>query len=168
MSRRRLFYREWIVEIGTDPQKLQNHSYNDSPLPPNPKIIAVVKNALGKLTDTEQAVIERYYYQGESFGKIAEVLNCKIGKAKAIHDRAITKMRKNLAHFVRYEFGVKIDFDRKCPICCSIYRGEIDKIIKQKSPEETWRKIIQILKKRYNIEIKTPQILIGHNKYHIS
>ncbi|MEW5925176.1 MAG: hypothetical protein AB1746_14425, partial [Candidatus Zixiibacteriota bacterium] len=70
------------------------------------------------------------------------------------------------AAFVRSRFDIAVGAETICPLCNSSYKDQINDLLRNKSKEETWQEIIGILKSKYDIVIKTPQILIGHQKYH--
>ena len=116
----------------------------------------------------EREFIERYHFEGESYCRIAEAMGMRMAMIDGLHRRATIKLKKLLAAFMADEFNLKVEAGPECPICISQYRDEIDRLIASKQKEETWRPIIQKLKKEYGIVIKTPQILIGHQKYHQS
>ena len=168
MSRRKIVYQNWIVDIGFAPGRTAFILFEDSPSEPNPEIIAAVKEALANLTPQEREFIERFYFHGQSYLRIADDLGKKPRRVEGLHRRAVNKLKKFLAEFVREKFGVESAVNADCIICNSPYRKEIDAMINAKKDEETWKKIIGILDKHYGIKIKSPQILIGHKKYHLT
>ncbi len=167
MSNTRLLFQNWIVDLGFDPGHKRILLDTDNVIIPNERIIKAVRLALGKMSKNEREFIERYYFEGESYIKIGQALRWMPYRIEALHRRAVKKLRKHLAFFVKKEFGIEIEIEYECPICNSPSKGEINELIKVKKPEETWKKIIKTLKEKYGITIKTPQILIGHQKYHI-
>jgi hypothetical protein len=54
-----------------------------------------------------------------------------------------------------------------CVICNSPFRPELDELIKNKKKEETNARLIRIFSQRYGLEIKTPQVIISHQKRHM-
>ena len=110
--------------------------------------------------------IIHFYYMGESYREISEKTGRAIYKLTALHNRSIKKLKNRLAVFVRERFGVKNKKIGKCPVCDSEYRGEIDEIIANRDKKATWKPVIKLLKDRYGLVINTPQVLIGHTKYH--
>jgi len=166
MSKGRLIFRNWIVEIGCDPRERKLLCQSESESIPNEKIIKIVRQALSKLYPDEQEFVRRYYFEGESYRQIADALHIRFHKMEGMNCRIRQKLKKQLAPFVRDEFDIEVDTGPECPICVSPSRAEIDQLIESKTIKETWRPIIQKLKKEYGITVKTPQILIGHQKYH--
>ena len=168
MFLKRLIYQEWIVELGFDPYQIANiFNLIDKP-PYNQKIIGAVRKAMTKLTPLESEFIERFYFCGETVPQIAVKLNTEKKRIKCLHRLSARKLRKYLAAFVKEEFDITVVIGTECILCKSPHRAAIDKMIKSKKKEETWKKINRILKEKYQIKITTPQILIGHQKYHMT
>lgn len=167
MPNTRLLFQNWIVDLGYDPGQKRIILDTDNIIIPNERITKAIRSALGKMSNVEREFIERYYFKGESYLKIGQVLRWMPYRVEALHRRAVKKLRKHLAPFVKREFGIDIDIRNECPLCKSPSKDEINRLIKDKKPQETWKKIIKTLKEKYGIKIKTPQILIGHQKYHI-
>ncbi|UCD93809.1 MAG: sigma-70 family RNA polymerase sigma factor [Candidatus Zixiibacteriota bacterium] len=168
MSRRKIIYQNWIVDIGFAPGRTAFILFEDNPSEPNREIIAAVREAIEELSPLEKEFVERFYFHGQSYLKIADELGKRPRRIEGIHRRAISKLKKSLAEFVREKFDVETTVDTDCIICNSTFRKEIDAMIDAKKDEETWKNIIGALKKRYGIKIKSPQVLIGHEKYHLT
>jgi hypothetical protein len=164
---KKVIFQDWIVDLSHDPSVKKYHDSTDEEIRPNPKIVRAVRKALGKLTDSECELVRMFYYEGENLARIASEFKLDYKEVCKIHSRAIRKLRKHLAAFVSREFGLKTNYNKNCPICNSPYLGEINNLFKLKKKEETWKKIIHSLKTSYKIEIKTPQTLIGHQRYHM-
>jgi len=166
MASGRLTFQNWIVEIGYDPREKKLLCQSESPTVPNEKIIRMVRHALAKLYPKEREFIRRYYFLGESYQQIAETMGIRISRMDGINCRIRNKLKKLLASFVKNEFDLDVDTGPDCPICISPLKDEINRLLESKTAKETWRPVIQKLKEDYGIIIKTPQILIGHQKYH--
>ena len=158
----KVIYQNWMVDIA------RNGGFSDNTINSETaeKIILEVRRALKKLMPAEREFIERFYFGGESYPEIAEKMGRRPSRIEGLHNRAVNRLKKELVGFVRRQFGIKIKLTDKCPICNSPHRDEIDLLINDKKHAETWKQVIRILKSKYNIIIKTPQILIGHQKYH--
>ena len=167
MSRRKIIYQNWIVDIGFAPGRTAFILFEDNSSEPNLEIVAAVRDAIERLTPLEKEFVERFYFHGQSYLKIADDLGKRPRRVEGLHRRAINKLKKSLAEFVREKFGVETTVDADCAICSSPFREEIDAMINAKKDEETWKNIIGILDERYGIKIKSPQALIGHKKYHV-
>ena len=132
---------------------------------------AQVARALEKLTPDEKEFIERFYYIGQSYREISEKSGRAVYKLEAVHKRAIKKLKRELAPVVRKLYSLDIEpsgakSSRTCPVCNSPFKKDIDKLIAARDKKGTWRPVIKILKENYGLRIKTPQVLIGHEKYH--
>ena len=134
-------------------------------------ISAGVARALDKLSPDEKEFVERFYYSGQSYREISEKSGRAVYKLEAVHKRAIRKLRRELAPLVKelYNFDSETTrgtTSRNCPLCNSPFKKDIDKLIGARDKKATWRPVIKILKEKYGLKIKTPQVLIGHEKYH--
>ena len=103
---------------------------------------------------------------GESYREISEKTGRAVYKLTALNNRAVKKLKNRLAVFVREKFDIKTQKTFNCPICNSKYREEIDNIIANRDKKATWKPVIKLIKERYDLTINTPQVLIGHAKYH--
>jgi len=169
MPGRKLLFRNWIVETGHNPARCRVSPITGQLIYSNQKITRAVRKALKQLPYEEQEFIERFYFAGQSYREISSEIDCRLTRMEGLHRQAVARLKKLLAPFVKREFGIILKSRTRtvCPVCISPYRDQIDTVIDQKKPEETWKKTICILKERYNIPIKSPQTLIGHMKYHI-
>jgi hypothetical protein len=161
-----IIYHDWIVEISCDPDHREETRVCWEAAGPDVHLIAEVNRALETLAPLEQDIIHLYYYSGRSLMQIARELHKPLKRIEAIHHQALLKLNQKLTPFVHNRFDIPIEIVRNCPICDSLYKDQINGLIAKKKEGETWREIIRILKSSYNIIIKTPQILIGHQKYH--
>lgn len=170
MSPARLTFQNWIVAIGRDP----SIRYPQQPLIPSvdsagetvDEVAEAVERAIETLTEQEKFFIIRFYYMGQGYAEMSRLSGRAKHRLAAIHRRAIRKLRTRLAEFVRGRFRVEMETGRDCVICQSPFRSEIDAVIAGRDRTRTWRAVIKVLKNRYSLTIKSPQILIGHEKYH--
>ncbi len=167
MSKPRLLYQDWIVELGRDPHLIELNRFSNIPDPPSPRIADAVRAALARLSETERQFVELYFFRGLSLKDTARALNRKSTRMPGLRNRVVSKLKKELASFVKTEFGIETESGRACVLCKSPYRTEIDRLIMSKPERETWKRIIKTLDIDFGIKITTPQILIGHRKYHI-
>jgi RNA polymerase sigma factor (sigma-70 family) len=126
-----------------------------------------VREAIDGLEPLEKKFIEYFYFQSWSYQDIGEVLDKKIHKLERIHKQALDKLRIRLKDYVRIRFNLFVPEENKCPICKCPQRKEIEELIKSKKKEETWKRIMKLCRQNYEINITTPQILIGHRKKHM-
>jgi len=126
-----------------------------------------VQLAIRELDEDEREFIARFYYMGESYRQMAEASGRNVYSLEALHRRALRKLRKGLAAFVESEFGVAREKPRKpCVICDSGHRIAIDALIGARPPDATWRSVMRAIADEYGLRVVTPQMLIGHQKYH--
>jgi len=164
MSNSRVVYQNWIVDLGRDP--LKQWFLNENRSKPDEQLKEIVSSALKKLSSNEQEFIIQFYYMGKSYQEISSQTGRVIYKLEALHKRALKKLEARLLGFVKNRFDIKIHNKTVCPICESEYANEINEIIANRNPRDTWRPVLKILKEKFGINIRSPQTLIGHSKYH--
>jgi len=143
----------------------------------DPEIEKQVRKALARLSEKEKIFIEEFYYQGRSYKEISRFLKINPKQAEYLHRRAIFKLKNLLADFVERKFKIKADHvtldksitDHKsaavCVICRNPKQKEIEKVIASKKEHQTWRVILKKLKLKFDLEVKAPQVLMGHMKH---
>ena len=186
MSSNRVVYQNWIADLGRDPGVRPDPNHMGLPVPfeladglasgdhdSNPvarerrnRIKKAVAAALSKLEDNEREFIERYYFMGRTYREIADLSGRVVHRLEALHQRALRKLRKELAPLVKDLYDLTLSSIPDCPICSSPDRAQIDQLIAQRDTAGTWRPVIKRIKEAFGIRIVTPQTLIGHEKYH--
>jgi RNA polymerase sigma factor (sigma-70 family) len=126
-----------------------------------------VRQALGKLDETERKFILYFYFDCFSYKEIGFLLKKRKDKLQRIHQSALDKLKLILKDYVEKRFEFRTNDDTGCIICQNPHRKKLDRIIRGKRKEETWKRVIKILRNGYDLRIKTPQILIGHLKKHM-
>jgi hypothetical protein len=127
-----------------------------------------VREAVGKLSPLEKGFIQNFYFEFKTYSEIAELLNKKIYKLDRIHRQALGKLKIILKGYVQKRFKIDCsEAETFCPICNHPQKEKIDEIMKSKGEEETWKRIIKVLKEKFGLEIKTPQVLISHKNKHM-
>jgi hypothetical protein len=167
MGKAKIVYRDWIVRYGADPCLVRREPAQVDPVVANAEIVRAVRAALEKLPPFQKELIERYYFLGSSCIELASDCNLKVSEVQAYLGQAVKSLKKSLNSFVRKKFGLVTDRIRDCPVCSSPFRESIDRLILARKPNETWKNIIRILKRDFGVFINTPQVLIGHKKYHM-
>ena len=126
-----------------------------------------VREAVEKLTPLERQFIEYFYFECKSYKEISLILNKTVRKLERIHNRALTKLKMLLSDYVKIRFKLSVPEETDCMICKSPFRRELDKLITAKKKEETYKSLMRVFKEKYGLEIKTPQVIIGHKKKHM-
>jgi len=126
-----------------------------------------VAKALDKLDSLEREFIRYFYFDCLSYNKISLLLNKTKDRLERIHRSALEKLRFCLKDYVSQRYKLRIPQEKRCLICSHPSRKELEDLIKAKKKEETWKKILRIFREKFNLEIKTPQILINHQKRHM-
>ncbi|HUV31921.1 MAG TPA: hypothetical protein VMY05_12660 [Acidobacteriota bacterium] len=178
MAGNRVIYQNWIADTGRGRRRDRSGSrsgLDDRTLTPaqaaadrerRDLIGREVARALLALTDDEREFIERFYFAGQSYASVRESSGRDVHKLEALHKRALRKLRKELAPLVARLYHLHRAPEADCVICNSPFRPQIDLLIRYRDKSGTWKDIIGTLRSRYGIRIGTPQILIGHEKYH--
>jgi hypothetical protein len=164
MSQRRLIYRNWIADLGCGPD--DDRHVEQWPDDRAQLVRAAVSEALAGLTEDEREFVERYYYMGQTYGQISELSGRAIYKLEALNRRAIVRLRRKLGPLIRKLYGVEKEQADDCPICRSGCRAEIDRIIENKPKSEPWGPTMRRIRFEFGLDLRSPQRLIGHVKYH--
>jgi len=109
-----------------------------------------IRKALQKLTEKEREVVERFFFLGQKYGEIGLALELSEFRVQTILLRAKRKLKNVLAPFARKKYGVIVK-KPSCPICLSKKRKRIEKLLKTKTKEEGWKRILLQLKEQHQI-----------------
>jgi len=131
------------------------------------EIIEKVQDAIAKLTDKERKFVEMYWYDGRTIAELSVLLDKTPYNLRSLKDRIIRKLRFCLSQYAAERFRIEETKNLYCVICNHPRKPEIDELLRTKKPEQTFKPIINVLKRSFNLRITTPQILISHMKYHI-
>lgn len=167
MRNYRVIYQNWIAELGLDPGQIRkffdtvtgNTIVDD-------EIDLEVRRAIESLADEEMEFVIRFYFMGQAYHEISEKSGRASHKLEALHKRAIRKLKSCLKSLVKRRFGLKAKKGKYCPLCGSPHRAAINEIITNRSESVTWRPILKEIYEQFGLKIKSPQVLIGHQKYH--
>ena len=188
MAKNRIIYQNWLVEIGYDPKlggphktdieeisidelfedgfDIEQKLDNSKQIQRNEFLQNNVQNALAKLSEDEREFIIRFHFMGEKYVEIAEKTEREQYSLVGYHNQIIKKLKKYLKQFVKDEFQVSLQEKSTCPICLSPYKSNINSLLETRDKKSTWKHVMQSIEEKYNLQIKAPQILIGHEKYH--
>jgi len=173
MAPRRISYEEWVADQRHDPDSIPAALCGFGPDdggavdPPELKQLRqVVRAAVESLGVWERFFVIRYYFQGLSYRSISEECGLTANKLAGLHRRALRKLNRALAPFVKVRFKIESDLDPACPICRSGHRKDIDNLLARRDRSRSWRPVISAIRSEYSLTIRSPQVLIGHEKYH--
>jgi len=158
----RLVFLNWIYDVGRislfSPKK-QSRLQKE--------IIEKVRDTVDKLPSREREFVQLYWFEGRSMAELSELFGKKPYRLESLNKRILQKLKRRLSEYVACQFGIADDAIPACIICDHPRRIEIDDLLLSKRPEETFRPIYRKLKEEFGLTISTPQILIGHIKYHL-
>ncbi len=172
-KRGRVRYLGWATELyGRLDEEIEEKILQDFPdskesLKREESINREVRKAVKRLSSVEKQFVQLFYFDFKSYQEIARILKKKVHKLERIHQRALGKLRIILADFVKERFKLDVPEDTDCIICKSPFRQELEELIRNKKEEETYAPLIKIFKQKYGVDIKTPQVIIGHRKKHM-
>lgn len=169
MASNRLTYQDWIVELGHDPAQPPDQDTLVSNGQTGYRVERIreqVRLAMNALNESEQQFVTDFYFLGENYESISRRWGRPVCRLQALHRRALRKLRASLAGLVSREFGIRPERPPDCPICSSVHRAEIDRLIRSKDRRDTWRPLMRRLRHEFGLKIKSPQLLIGHHRYH--
>lgn len=172
-KRGRIRYLNWATELygclkeGTEGNYLQNPFDSRNEFKIDESLNQEVRKAVELLSSDERQFIELFYFEFKSYQEIAHIVKKKVYKLERIHHRALGKLRILLADFVKNRFELIVPQKTDCIICKSPFKSEMDELIKYKKEEETYARLIRIFKQKYGINVKTPQVIIGHKRKHM-
>lgn len=168
MPNNRLVYQNWIAELGFDPAQIRKFFdtvTGDSR--PDDEIDLEVRRAIEGLEEEEMEFVIRFYFMGDAYNEISEKSGRSVHKLEALHKRALRKLKSRLQALVKKRFGLKSKKGGVCPLCESPHRAAINEVITNRSELSTWRPVLKEINEQFGLKIKSPQVLIGHQKYHV-
>ncbi len=127
---------------------------------------AVIAGALSRLESDEREIIIQLYFLGRSFEEISLRTGRQRHRLYGIHQRAIQMLRQCLGSYARLRFGLSIKRPQ-CPVCDSPFCFEINALIRGRDRTQTWKPVLDEIRTRYGIDIRSPQRLKGHERYHM-
>ncbi len=116
----------------------------------NWRVVWAVRGALRRLSETEKEIVERFHFCGESCAEIGAILKLPEVRVYAILKEARRKLKKFLGPFVQKRYGLPMEAE-SCWICLSKDRTALEKLLKTKTREETWKRILRKLQTEFRI-----------------
>ncbi len=162
MSKKIVRYQEWM-----DAMVVFSSDGDSDEKSGDVEVERAVRGALEKLSDFEKDLIERRFLMCQSSQRICGELGISERDLERGLREAQLRLRRLLAPFVQRRFKVGIADERRCLICDCVERERAEEIIGSKNQEETWRRVMCELDEHLGLKISSPQMLIGHVKYHV-
>lgn len=136
---------------------------NRLPPKPDPELVSKVDEALKRLEPALRDIIRMRFYDGISIREIADRLGRPEKEIIGTIYEAKRRMRIDLAEFVKKRWGLEIG--NPCKICEHPERAAIENILNSKSPDESWKKIIERVYRATGEKFNPPQVLKAHLKH---
>lgn len=176
---RKLCYRQWLVNYGFDPREEgpageavvfrsgrrepeEVDSTDDGPASAD---TVMVRLAVSRLQKDERELIERYYFMGQGYPEIAEALVCDVSRIERRHRLALRRLRRMLEPWVKN--GDTSGLEVNCRICQSEDRESIERVIASKAAEESYRRVLRILRTQFGMKFNHPHLVIRHQNFHM-
>jgi hypothetical protein len=162
MPHSRLTYQTWLEVAGDD--RIQHQLLPAAA--PSPDLVEAVSAALLTLPENERELVRRFHFQGETLWQIARTSERSIYRVEAMHRRALARLRRQLAPFVRHRYRIAVPAARACPVCQSPDRPRIDALLSQRDEQDSWATTIARLRQEFGLVVRSPQTLKSHISYH--
>ncbi|HLG94251.1 MAG TPA: sigma factor-like helix-turn-helix DNA-binding protein [candidate division Zixibacteria bacterium] len=144
------------------------HRLGETPFEETPnfnwRVVWAVRGALSRLSPVEREVVERFHFCSESCAEIGARQKIPEIRVSRILKQALRKLKLTLGPFAQKRFGIPAEA-KTCRICLSEKRKAIEKLLKTKIREETWKRILRKLKTEFRIRTGA-RSLIRHWKEH--
>jgi hypothetical protein len=168
MSSERITYQNWIVELGHDPD-LPPVIPGENPLSEDrtQSVRERVSAAMDRLDEQEREFVILFHYQGKTYRSISASSGRPVHRLETLHHRALKKLKRELAGWVELTYGIPSLKNADCSLCNCSERSAIDQLIAERNPRESWKPVLDQLRERFGLTISSPQLVIGHEKYHL-
>ncbi|MGH8005315.1 MAG: RNA polymerase sigma factor [Limisphaerales bacterium] len=117
---------------------------------PDWKVERAVRWAVRRLAYAEREAVERFYFCGQKCDEIGAALGISRQRVFRLLKQARRELKRRLGPFVQKRYGVPVE-KRRCQVCRSASRKAIEKLLKAKPKEETWKKVLQKLRTQFQI-----------------
>ena len=169
MSNKRVIYQNWIAELGLDPVQIKKFFDTVAgEAPSSAEVDGEVRRAIESLGEEEMEFVIRFYFMGQSYYEISEKSGRAVYKLESLHKRANRRLKSRLRSFMRIKYGIKSKSGKPCALCRSPHRDAINGLIAGKKEKSTWKPVMKEIHRQFGIKIRSPQVVIGHLKYHLT
>jgi len=125
-----------------------------------------IKEKVHELDEIHRQVIIMYFFENLSPDEIAGELDLNDFQVHKIFNEAMLILKHSLAETVQKRWPDRFKDLNTCPVCSHPKKHLIEKIIKNKKKNESWRSLNNRLKKKTGRSFNPPLILINHLNYH--
>ena len=130
------------------------------------EIKAAVRNAIKRLSQPQQTIINMYYFEDASFEQIVIETELPPQQIKKLLSAAKTTLKYSLKEIASNRWTSIGQISPACPICFHKRRTEIERMIREKADSKSWRMFNKELFKEFGLKINPPILLKYHIKYH--
>jgi hypothetical protein len=131
------------------------------------EIIDRVQGAIRRLSASEQHFVRLYWFEAWSDKELSERLGSGPKRLRSVKRQILIKLRWMLQGWAAQRFRIAQPRGPDCVICGHPLRSEIDSMLSSKKPEESLGSVLRKLREDFGLSISTPQIVLGHMKYHM-
>lgn len=160
-----LGYQDWIVASDCDPGRSWPETVRAGEFYNQDAILAVTQ-ALDSIPEDEAAFIRRFYFQGLTHEEIGRETGRDTDRLILLHRRAVRSLIARLRPRYNHQEAGNTPPRPDCPLCRHSDRQGIERLLHTKRREETWKRIIAILRETFGTPNLTPRQIVGHLKYH--
>jgi len=143
--------------------KLFENPFEEAPQP-SWRANQAVRGALQRLSSTEREVVERFHFCRETCAEIGAALGISEFRVRAILQEARWKLKEHLTPFVQKRYGISREAGN-CRICRSENRKAIEEVLKTKTNEETWKKVLRKLQTEFRIRTNARSLIRHLNRH---
>ena len=133
------------------------------PPEPDPEWTARVRDALQQLEPFLEQVMRMRFYDGATIPELARSLQKTEKEISGALYEAGRQMKILLAGYVTKKWGLEIE--GICRICVHPMKAVIEKILKNKGRNESWKNVTDRIREATGERFHPPQILKAHLKH---
>ena len=131
------------------------------------EFLEAVRKEVIALPESDSRVIIMYYFECRSIEEIAGEIGIGDTDIKMILRRSLLTLKSRLDKMVRARWPRRFADNPKCRICRHPQKDEIERILREKAPSESWGSVNSRLKSKLGLSFNPPSILISHMRYHM-
>jgi len=125
-----------------------------------------IREKVYDLDEIHRRVIIMYFFENLNLDEIADEIDLHVFQVHKLLSEALLILKHSLAETVQERWPDRFKNLNTCPVCNHPKRHLIEKIIRKKKKNESWRLVNNRLKQKTGQAFNPPSILINHLKYH--